>query len=159
MRTEETLSRSSINERALFFGTPHTLGQTQFLQEVQATPLCKGFGSANGNSGPSSDVTMTQTATYTRRSLRGEPPLDCRQGVYATLNIQGSCNNLCDDYPDSIEYAARNAADIAWMQGTFQTAQDQDCVAVMFISQADPALDDTDGTGRAHAQPQNSGPG
>jgi hypothetical protein len=133
------------NERALFFGTSHTLGQTQFLQEVQATPLCKGFGSANGNSGPSSDVTMTQTATYTsvpcvenRRWIVGKV-------VYATLNIQGSCNNLCDDYPDSTEYAARNAADIAWMQGTFQTAKDQDCVAVMFISQADPAFDDTKG--------------
>jgi len=53
------------NERAFFFGAPYTLGQSQFLQEVQATPLCKGFGSANGNSGPSSDVTETQTATYT----------------------------------------------------------------------------------------------
>jgi hypothetical protein len=28
----------------------------------------------------------------------------------ATLNVQGSCNNLCDDYPDSAEYMARNAA-------------------------------------------------
>jgi hypothetical protein len=28
----------------------------------------------------------------------------------ATLNVQGSCNNLCDDYPDSTEYMARNAA-------------------------------------------------
>ncbi len=130
------------NERALFFSTSHTLGQTQFLQEVQSTPNCKGFGSANGNN---SDPTMTQTATYTnvpcvenRRWIAGKV-------VYATLNIQGSCNNLCSDYPDSTEYAARNAADIAWMQSTFQTAQDQDCVAVMFISQADPAFDDTTG--------------
>jgi hypothetical protein len=53
------------NERALFFSTPYTLGQTKFLQEVQATPLCKGFGSSNGNSGPASDVTKPQTATYT----------------------------------------------------------------------------------------------
>ena len=37
------------NERALFFTTPYTLGQTQFLQEVQATPLCKGYVSGNGN--------------------------------------------------------------------------------------------------------------
>ena len=51
--------------------------------------------------------------------------------MYATLNIQGSCNNLCDDYPDPVEYAARSAADIAWMQSTFKTANDQDCVAVM----------------------------
>src|SRR5215470_8314718 len=53
------------NERALFFSTPHTLGQTQFLQKVQSTPTCKGFASSNGNSGPNSDVTKTQTATYT----------------------------------------------------------------------------------------------
>src|SRR6476659_1069522 len=45
------------NERAFFFSTPYTLGQTKFLQEVQATPLCKGFGSANGNLGAASDVT------------------------------------------------------------------------------------------------------
>lgn len=65
--------------------------------------------------------------------------------MYAVLNVQGSCNNLCDDYPDPMEYAARIAADIAWMQSTFQTAIDQGCVAVMFLSQADPGWDDTDG--------------
>ena len=134
------------NERALFFSTPHTLGQTQFLQEVQSTPTCKGFGSANGNSGPNSDVKQPQTATYTdvpcvenRRWIVGRV-------VYATINIQGSCNNLCDDYPDPVEYAARNAADIQWMKDTFATAVAQNCVAVMFITQADPGFDDTDGT-------------
>jgi len=132
------------NERAFFFSTPHTLGQTQFLQEVQATPKCKGFGSANGNSGPSSDVKLTQTATYT-----DVPCVENRRWIvgtvmYATINIQGSCNNLCDDYPDSTEYAARNAANIAWMRGTFQAAKDQGCVAVMLITQADPGWDDND---------------
>src|SRR5215472_4716204 len=98
------------NERAFFFGTPYTLGQTRFLQEVQSTPRCKGFGSANANSGPNSDVTKTQTATYT-----DVPCVENRRWIvgrvmYATINIQGSCNNLCDDYPDPVEYAARNAA-------------------------------------------------
>jgi hypothetical protein len=143
--TEETLSRSSKTS-AFFFSTAYTLGQTQFLQEVQATPLCKGFGSANGNSGAGSDVTKPQTATYTdvpcvenRRWIVGTV-------VYATINIQGSCNNLCDDYPDPVEYAARNAAGIQWMKDTFATAVAQNCVAVMFITQADPGFDDTDGT-------------
>ena len=127
-------------ERGLFFSTPYTLGQTQFLQEVQATPLCKGFGSANGNSGPSSDVTKPQTATYT-----DVPCVENRRWIvgtvmYAQINIQGSCNNLCDDYPDPVEYAARNAADIQWMEDTFATAVAQNCVAVMFISQADPGF-------------------
>jgi len=124
------------NERAFFFSTPYTLGQNQFLQEVQATPLCKGFGSANANT----DVTKTQTATYTdvpcvenRRWIVGRV-------VYATINIQGSCNNLCDDYPDTVENAARNAAGIQWMKDTFATAVEQNCVAVMFITQADPGF-------------------
>jgi hypothetical protein len=134
------------NERSSFFNTPHTLGQTQFLQEVQAMPKCKGFGSANANTGPNSDVTKTQTATYT-----DVPCVENRRWIvgtvmYATINIQGSCNNLCDDYPDSVEYAARNAADIQWMKDTFTTAAAQDCVAVMFITQADPGFDGTDAT-------------
>jgi hypothetical protein len=134
------------NERAFFFNAPYTLGQVKFLQDVQSTPTCKGFGTANGNSGPSSDVTLPQTATYTdvpcvenRRWMVGRV-------LYATINIQGSCNNLCDDYPDTVEYAARNAAGIQWMKDTFATALEQDCVAVMFITQADPGFDDTDGT-------------
>jgi hypothetical protein len=142
-------------ERGLFFSTPYTLGQTRFLQEVQSTPTCKGFGSANNNSGPNSDVTKTQTATYTdvpcvenRRWIVGSV-------VYATIDIQGSCNNLCDDYPDPVEYAARNAAGIQWMKDTFATAASQNCVAVMFITQADPGFDDTDGT-RAPTRNANS---
>ncbi len=61
--------------------------------------------------------------------------------TYATLNVQGSCNNLCDTAPDPNEYAARNAADIDWMQGTFDEAKARRSAAVMFISQADPGWD------------------
>jgi hypothetical protein len=107
---------------------------------------CKGFGSANDNVGPGSNVSLPQTATYT-----DVPCVENRRWIvgsvmYATLNIQGSCNNLCDDYPDPVEYAARNAANIQWMNDTFATAVAQNCVAVMFITQADPGWDDTDGT-------------
>ena len=133
-------------ERAFFFSTPYTLGQTPFRQEVQATPLCKGFGTANANSGANSDTSKTQTATY----IDG-PCVENRRWIvgtvmYATINIQGSCNNLCDDYPDPVEYAARNAAGIQWMKDTFATAVAQNCVGVMFITQADPGFDDTDAT-------------
>ena len=114
-------------ERALFFSTPFTLGQTRFLQEVQATPLCKGFGSANANT----DVTKTQTATYTDVPCVENRRWIVNRVMYATINIQGSCNNLCDDYPDAVEYAARNAAGIQWMNDTFATAAAQNCVAVM----------------------------
>ncbi len=43
--------------------------------------------------------------------------------TYATLNVQGSCNNLCDVAPDMDEWAARNEANIAWLQETFAEAR------------------------------------
>jgi hypothetical protein len=66
--------------------------------------------------------------------------------TYATVNIQGSCNNLCDTAPDPAEYAARNAADIAWLQQTFDEAKADGSAAVMLIGQADPGFDLTDGS-------------
>lgn len=66
--------------------------------------------------------------------------------TYATLNIQGSCNNLCDTAPDPEEYVARNAANIAWMKETFRVAKERNSAAVMLISQADPGWDQTDST-------------
>jgi hypothetical protein len=66
--------------------------------------------------------------------------------TYATLNIQGSCNNLCDVAPDPAEYTARSLADIAWMQETFAEARARHSSAVMLISQTDPGFDLTDGT-------------
>ncbi len=74
--------------------------------------------------------------------------------MYAVLNVQGSCDNLCDDYPDPVEHAARLAADIAWMKSTFETAKDQGAVAVAFISQADPGWDDTDAARAPTRNPQ-----
>jgi hypothetical protein len=68
------------------------------------------------------------------------------QVTYVTLNIQGSCNNLCDTLPDSAEYAARNAANIEWLKETFAQAKEQESVAVMIISQANPGWDQSDPT-------------
>jgi len=112
-------------ERLVFFSTPYTLGGHPFLQEVQSSPLCLGVG------GPTPCV-------ENRRWTAGRV-------MYATLNVQGSCNNLCDVAPDPSEFAARNAANIAWMQGTFAAAKADGSAAVMFISQADPAFDRTTG--------------
>jgi hypothetical protein len=66
--------------------------------------------------------------------------------TYATINIQGSCNNLCDTDPDAAEFAARNDADILWMQQTFDEAKKRNSVAIMFITQADPGFDGSDVT-------------
>lgn len=113
-------------ERQLFFSTPYTLGQHRFRQEVQTAPLCLGV---NG---------MVPCVENRRWTIGGV--------TYASLNIQGSCNNLCDTDPDPAEYAARNQADIVWMQQTFEEAIQRHSSAVMLISQADPGFDATDAT-------------
>lgn len=101
-------------ERQIFFSTKFSLGQRQLTQEVQAAPFVENRRWTVGN------VT------------------------YATLNIQGSCNNLCDTAPDPAEYATRNAANIAWIKETFQTAKNRKSAAVMLISQANPGWDEND---------------
>ena len=114
------------DERLVFFSTPFSLGQHHLFQQVQLTPTCLG-------------VSGNVPCVENRRWRVGRV-------TYATLNIQGSCNNLCDTLPDPAEYAARNAADIAWMQETFAEAKEHHSVAVMLISQGDPGFDATDGT-------------
>ncbi len=113
-------------ERKLFFSTSYTLGQTKLQQEVQTDPLCLGL---NGY------VPCVENRRWTYGGV-----------TYATLNVQGSCNNLCDTDPDPDEYAARNHANILWMQGTFDEAKSLGSAAVMFISQADPGWDLSDST-------------
>jgi hypothetical protein len=104
------------HERNVLFSTPYTLGQHRFRQEVQAAPYVEN-----------------------RRWTLG--------GVtYATLNVQGSCNNLCDTAPDPAEYAARNKADIDWLRQTFAAAKARRSAAVMLIFQADPGWDASDST-------------
>ena len=114
------------HERQLFFSAAHSLGQSPMKQEVQASPLCLGVV------GPTACV---ENRRWTDKGV-----------TYATLNVQGSCNNLCDTGPDPAEYAARNAADIAWLQQTFAEAKANNSAAVMLVSQADPGFDATDGT-------------
>src|SRR5262245_52602571 len=82
------------HERQVFFSTPFSLGQRRLRQEVQATPFCLGV------TGP---VRCVENRRWTVRGV-----------TYATLNVQGSCNNLCDTAPSPAEWAARNQADIAW---------------------------------------------
>jgi hypothetical protein len=111
-------------ERRVLFSTPFTLGRHRLRQEVQAAPFVEN-----------------------RRWTLG--------GVtYATLNVQGSCNNLCDVAPDPAEFAARNTADIAWLHGTFDEARARHSAAVMIIWQADPGWDATDGTRAPVREPQ-----
>jgi hypothetical protein len=115
------------HERQVLFGTPYSLGQHPLRQEVQTAALCLGFGGH--------DVPCVENRRWTVQGV-----------TYATINIQGSCNNLCDTAPDPAEEAARNAADIAWLKETFAEAKTRGAAAVMLITQADPGFDLTDGT-------------
>jgi hypothetical protein len=120
------------HERMVFFNTYYSLGQHRMRQEVQEEKLCLGFG---GVGNPPVPVACVENRRWTVGRV-----------TYATLNIQGSCNNLCDTNPDPVEYAARNQADIKWMRETFAAAQARHSAAVMFISQADPGWDQSDPT-------------
>jgi hypothetical protein len=113
-------------ERKLFFNTPFTLGQSKLHQEVQTDPLCLGV---------SGKVPCVENRRWTFGGV-----------TYVTLNIEGSCNNLCDTAPNPDEFAARNAADILWMQQTFAQAKQRGSAAVMIIAQADPGFDLSDVT-------------
>lgn len=113
-------------ERKLFFSTPFTLGQRRLLQEVQTTPLCVGVSG------------LAPCVENRRWSVGGI--------TYVTLNVPGSCNNLCDTGPDLAEYTARNHANIVWLQESFAAAKAHKSAAVMIVSQANPGWDQSDPT-------------
>jgi hypothetical protein len=122
------------HERAVFFSTPFSLGQHRMRMEVQSMPLCLGV------SGP---VPCVENRRWTLGGI-----------TYITMNIQGSCNNLCDTAPDPKEFAARNLADIAWLREGFGVAKQRGSVAVMIISQADPGWDLSTGVGSPLRDPK-----
>jgi len=119
------------HQREVFFSTNESLGKRTMRQEVQATPLCLGEKPDH--------TRFMQSCSENRRWTVGRV-------TYATLNIQGSCNNLCDTNPDPAEYTARNAANIAWMRDTFAAANTLHSVAVMIITQGNPGFDRADPT-------------
>jgi len=114
------------HERALFFSTPFSFGQHRIRQRVQLAALCRGVQGL---------VSCVENRRWTVGGV-----------TYATLNVSGSCNNLCDTAPDAAEFFARNRADIIWLQETFDEAAARGSAAVMLISQANPGWDLTDPT-------------
>jgi hypothetical protein len=111
------------HERHLFFGSRFMLGQRKLSQEVQSTPKCL---SSTGEL-----VACVENRRWTYHGV-----------TFATVNIQGSCNNLCKDFPDANEWAARRDADIQWIKDTFLEAKNLNSAGIMFISQADPGFND-----------------
>jgi hypothetical protein len=114
------------HERTVMFSTPYSFGRHKMLQAVQMEPICLGV---------SGFVSCVENRRWTYRGV-----------TYVTLNVQGSCNNLCDTAPDPDEYAARNRAVIKWMRQAFAVAKAQGSAAVMIIAQADPGWDVSDVT-------------
>jgi hypothetical protein len=120
-------------ERGFFFSTDMSLGEHPMKLEVQTAPLCQGTTSSTGT-----PRFMTGCVENRRWNVRGV--------TYATLDVQGTCNNLCssgagDPGGDAPEYTAREAADEQWLQQTFDEANAQNSAAVMIIWQADPGFD------------------
>ncbi len=114
-------------ERVILFGTAFSHGQRKLRQQVQTEALCLGFGGGM--------VPCVENRRWTVGRV-----------TYATLNVQGSCNNLCDTAPNPAEYAARNIANIKWLRETFAVATSRRSAAVMIVAQANPGWDANDPT-------------
>jgi hypothetical protein len=69
--------------------------------------------------------------------------------TFATLHVVGSNNNRPTTLPDGTtvgnqqEYEARNRANVAWLEETFDEAEASDSPAVMLVIQANPFEEDT----------------
>ena len=130
------------HERTVFFSGTYadrSLGQEQMKAEVQTAPLCQGAPSSPGDPRPLVGCIENRLWTF-------------QKVTYVTLNVQGTCNNLCksgstadpsvgDANGDPAEYQARNAADMEWLQEAFDEADAKKSAGLMIIWQADPGFD------------------
>ncbi len=60
---------------------------------------------------------------------------------FATLHMTGSNNNLGRTPEMDKEFMQRNAANLEWLQHAFQHAKDNNSIAIMIISQANPQFE------------------
>jgi hypothetical protein len=132
------------HERQVLFSTDRSFGKKTMQAEVQSTPQCVGTTNttAGSTAGPYFPTPCVENRRWTFRKV-----------TFATLDVQGTCNNLCssgsgapDPGGDPTEYAARNAADLQWLQDSFDEATTQNSAGIMIIWQADPGFDLSDGT-------------
>jgi hypothetical protein len=131
------------HERDVLFSTDHSFGQQTLQQTVQTSPACEGWDYATNSATTTGACVENRIWTY-------------KKVTYVTVNVQGTCNNLCGsgsaadpapgDVGDPAEYAARNAADNAWLQAAFDEAVAKNSAGIMVIGQADPGFDGSDGT-------------
>jgi hypothetical protein len=131
-------------ERDHLFATDRSFGQKTLQTEVQSSPLCVGTTNTTAGSlaGPYFPTPCVENRRWTFHKV-----------TFATVNVQGTCNNRCssgggapDPTGDPTEYAARNAADLQWLQDTFDEAKANGSAGVMIVWQADPGFDQSDPT-------------
>jgi hypothetical protein len=133
------------HERGLLFSDDKSLGKHRMKAAVQTTPQCLGTTSSTGS--PTFLTACSENRRWTFRDV-----------TYATVNVQGTCNNLCSSgsgdpkATDAVggaaaqaarqaEYAAREAADEQWLADTFAEAKAKGSAGVMIVWQADPGFD------------------
>jgi hypothetical protein len=63
------------------------------------------------------------------------------EALFVTLHVTGSNNNLGRSPEMDVEYAERNAANLAWMRQAFELAVRNRLKAVMIIAQANPRFE------------------
>jgi len=134
------------HERDVLFSTDQSFGQKTMTTEVQTTPLCVGTKSTTAGSVDPNQYFSTPCVENRRWTFHNV--------TFATVNVQGTCNNLCssstppgvDVNGDPPEYAAREKADEQWLQQTFDEAKADGSAGVMIVWQADPGFDKSDGT-------------
>jgi hypothetical protein len=132
------------HERDFLFATNQSFGQKTMTTEVQTAPLC--VGTANTVPGSTAGQFAAPCVENRRWTFHNV--------TFATVNVQGTCNNLCssstppgaDVNGDPPEYAAREAADEQWLQQTFDEAKANGSAGVMIVWQADPGFDKSDAT-------------
>jgi hypothetical protein len=140
------------HERQVLFATDQSSGQKTMTTEVQAAPLCVGTTNtvAGSTAGPHFATPCVENRRWTFHDV-----------TFATVNVQGTCNNLCssgggapDAGGDPTEYNAHEAADEQWLQQTFDEAKADGSAGVMIVWQADPGFDKSDGTRAPLRDPQ-----
>jgi hypothetical protein len=140
------------HERQFLFSTDQSFGQKTMTTEVQSASLCVGTTNtvAGSTAGPYFPTPCVENRRWTFHDV-----------TFATLDVQGTCNNLCssgggapDAGGDPTEYNAREAADEQWLQQTFDQAKANGSAGVMIVWQADPGFDLTDGTRAPVRNPQ-----
>jgi hypothetical protein len=128
------------HERQVFFSTPYSLGAHPILQTVQ--------------SGVGQDQCLYDDVSGATGACVENRRWEYKNVMYVTVNVQGSCNNLCDTNPDPAEYNARNTADIQWINESFAQAEKNGDAGIMLISQADPGFDTSTGVGAPTRDPK-----